>query len=162
MVRRRCRVIITSDAGEDGKMTFEDLGNAVRRVEIDFGVKIRFEKFDIDGKVNDTSATFAIGEITYPEDPAKKGLLLYIKPCLDDRAPLSVRSYAKLNDKFPHDSTTNQFFGETQFEAYRALGEHIVDTIAKDATYSDAASFITAIKSKAAGVQLKKSAKAGE
>ncbi len=30
---------------------------------------------------------------------------------------------------FPHHSTADQFFTETQFEAYRALGEHIGDKL---------------------------------
>jgi hypothetical protein len=30
---------------------------------------------------------------------------------------------------FPHHPTANQFFTETQFEAYRALGEHIGDKL---------------------------------
>ena len=40
------------------------------------------------------------------------------------RPSLYVRDYAEQNPQFPHQSTTNQFFTETQFEAYRALGYH--------------------------------------
>jgi hypothetical protein len=40
MVRRRCRTIVVSDAGADPKCTLEDLGNAVRKIAIDFGVRI--------------------------------------------------------------------------------------------------------------------------
>ena len=42
MVRRRCRFIVVSDAGCDPDFAFEDLGNAVRKIEIDLGVPIRF------------------------------------------------------------------------------------------------------------------------
>jgi hypothetical protein len=38
MVRRRCRFIVVSDAGCDPQCSFEDLGNAVRKIYIDFGV----------------------------------------------------------------------------------------------------------------------------
>ena len=47
MVRRRCRIIVVSDAGADPKCTLEDLGNAVRKVYIDLGVKIEFRRIHV-------------------------------------------------------------------------------------------------------------------
>ena len=41
MVRRRCRFIVAIDAGCDPKFAFEDLGNAVRKIYIDLGIRIR-------------------------------------------------------------------------------------------------------------------------
>ena len=35
--------------------------------------------------------------------------------------------YRHRNPTFPHQSTADQFFGEDQFEAYRALGQHIAE-----------------------------------
>ncbi|GLH81388.1 hypothetical protein SSBR45G_62970 [Bradyrhizobium sp. SSBR45G] len=145
MIRRRCRLIVVSDGGEDLKMTFEDLGNAVRRAELDFGAQIRFETFRITGKVDEADPCFAIGEITYPEARENKGILVYVKPCRDDKAPISVRSYAALNEAFPHEPTTDQFFGETQFEAYRALGEHAIGTILPAGGIADLKSLLRAI-----------------
>jgi predicted acylesterase/phospholipase RssA len=46
MVRRRCRFIVAVDAGCDPEFAFEDLGNAVRKIEIDLGVPIRFSGLD--------------------------------------------------------------------------------------------------------------------
>ena len=43
----------------------------------------------------------------------------------DNAAPVFVLNYHKKNPHFPHHSTTDQFFDEVQFEAYRMLGEHI-------------------------------------
>ena len=43
MVRRRCRLIVVVDAGCDPDFAFEDLGNAVRKIYIDLGVRITFE-----------------------------------------------------------------------------------------------------------------------
>ena len=43
MVRRRCRLIVVIDAGCDPDFAFEDLGNAVRKIYIDLGVRITFE-----------------------------------------------------------------------------------------------------------------------
>ena len=43
LVRRRCRYIIACDAGEDGAMSFEDLGNAIEKCRADFGVDIEID-----------------------------------------------------------------------------------------------------------------------
>jgi hypothetical protein len=144
MLRRRCGLVVVSDGSADGKMTFEDLGNSVRRAEIDLGVTVRFETFDITGTLSETSSTCAIATINYPGPVSDTGLLLYIKPSRDDKAPLSVRSYAALHTQFPHEPTTDQFFGEMQFEAYRALGEHVIDTIAAPGPYADIREFVAA------------------
>ena len=36
-----------------------------------------------------------------------------------------VRAYRAAHPDFPHEPTSDQFFSETQFESYRALGEQI-------------------------------------
>jgi hypothetical protein len=46
MVRRRCRFIVVIDAGCDPDFAFEDLGNAVRKIYIDLGIRITFEELD--------------------------------------------------------------------------------------------------------------------
>ena len=45
MVLRRCRHIIVVDADADSEFQFEDLGNAIRKIEIDLGVPITFPDF---------------------------------------------------------------------------------------------------------------------
>jgi len=42
LIRRRCRLIVVSDAGADPDFQFGDLQNTVRRVSQDFGVNIEF------------------------------------------------------------------------------------------------------------------------
>ncbi|HEY5305118.1 MAG TPA: patatin-like phospholipase family protein [Pseudolabrys sp.] len=132
MVRRRCRFIVIIDAGSDPKCTFEDLGNFVRRAALDFGVKIHFRKLDIKARaVPPVSGIHcAVADIVYPDSSALPGLLLYIKPGYNGVGPASVISYANQHDDFPHESTSNQWFGEIQFEAYRALGEYVMESIA--------------------------------
>ncbi len=50
MIRRHCRFIVISDASCDPECTFEDLGNATRKIYIDFGVSIEFEKLSIQAR----------------------------------------------------------------------------------------------------------------
>ena len=40
MVLRRCHRIVVIDAGRDTDYVFEDLGNAIRKIRIDFGIPI--------------------------------------------------------------------------------------------------------------------------
>jgi hypothetical protein len=44
-------------------------------------------------------------------------------------APVDVRSYGTVNPKFPHESTLDQWFGESRFESYRRLGEYLMDEL---------------------------------
>ncbi|HEY6348986.1 MAG TPA: hypothetical protein VI636_06210 [Candidatus Angelobacter sp.] len=75
----------------------------------------------------------AVGLITYPQRDLSgkptQGVLLYIKSSLTGDEEADVLSQHLSNPAFPHDTTLNQFFNETQFEAYRALGQHMFESI---------------------------------
>jgi hypothetical protein len=137
MVRRRCRLIVVSDAGFDPDFRLEDLSNAVRKIAIDLGIEIRFKRLEllmprpVDGSdVKAGAECHAIGEIDYSTDGAERtGLLLYIKAGYRSVESAGVRGYANANRDFPHQSTANQWFTESQFESYRALGFEITDDI---------------------------------
>lgn len=129
MVLRRCRYIVVVDAGQDHECRFEDLGNALRKIRIDLGIRIRLDKVMIG---SETGRYCAVGDILYQEmdgDQAENGHLLYIKPSLCGGEPQDVLHYKKLNKLFPHESTADQWFSEQQFESYRILGRHAVDAI---------------------------------
>lgn len=131
MVRRRCRFIVVSDAGCDPKCTFEDLGNAARKCFIDFGVSIAFSELKIGARRDPpaASARVALGVVTYPGSDTP-GVLLYVKPTYcGTTEPPQVRSYAASHPTFPHEPTGDQWFSESQLEAYRALGAHIFERV---------------------------------
>jgi predicted acylesterase/phospholipase RssA len=142
MVRRRCRHIIAVDAGADPDYGFQDLGNAVRKIAIDLGVTIRFHGLDKLKKRPEKGITgqgypyHAIGEIDYPAadggDPSGLGVILYIKAGYHGVEDAGIRAYAAANPTFPHESTIDQWFSESQFESYRALGFEITDGILND------------------------------
>jgi hypothetical protein len=140
MVIRRCRTIVVIDAGQDEKYAFEDLGNAVRKIRIDLGVRIELQKMNIyppsiNRKTEEFPKYCAIGEIWYSDlGEGVNGWLIYIKPALIDgeSEPVDIFHYAKQNPAFPHEPTlSDQWFSESQFESYRMLGSHIVDRLAK-------------------------------
>jgi hypothetical protein len=135
MVLRRCHTIVVSDGGCDPSCAFEDLGNAIRKIRIDFGIPIEFEEILIYARENGGPARpgkyGAIGKIHYSRvDPgADDGTLIYLKPAFYGAEPMDVFNYARTSMTFPHETTGDQFFSESQFESYRALGSHVVDQI---------------------------------
>ena len=137
MVRRRCRYIVVCDAGQDPTFVFEDLGNAVRKIYIDFGVRIVFDTplsiFPRQSVSSNNCAHYsAIGTILYSEVDGVAdcdGKLLYVKPAFYGKEPADVCSYAKKFLDFPHDTTADQFFSESQFESYRGLGFYVMDKL---------------------------------
>jgi len=133
MIRRRCRVIVVSDAGCDPDCTFEDLGNAVRKIWIDFGVRIAFKKIEIGRRGSDPKPKlyYALGRITYPESPDTDAYVIYVKPGFmnNGEEPADVAAYALANVAFPHETTADQFFTESQLESYRSLGYYTMNKI---------------------------------
>jgi hypothetical protein len=146
MVRRRCRFILVSDAGCDPEFRLEDLGNAVRKIGIDLGVRIRFEKLEAlkpRGAASDGGQTqnyHAIAEVDYraADGGGENGVILFVKPGFHGDESAGVRSYAMAHPDFPHQATIDQWFGESQFESYRALGFEILDGILSRALAADA------------------------
>lgn len=141
MVLRRCRYIVLSDAAADEKFTFSEISNAIQKCYVDLGVTIRF-KNGIDIFSRETAAEnkdrrkrFAIAEIIYPERDGNKhfiGHLIYIRPTFYGTEPTDVLNYANAQATFPHQTTSDQFFDEKQFEAYRSLGFYTMERILGD------------------------------
>lgn len=141
MVRRRCRFVVVIDAGCDPDFAFEDLGNAVRKIYIDLGIRIQFKALEalrnhpLDGDIENIPY-FAIGTIHYKEadggEEGDNGRILYIKPAYHGSEGVGIRSYATANRKFPHEPTADQWFTESQFESYRSLGREIGDKVLGD------------------------------
>lgn len=144
LVRRRVPVIILSDGSADPDANFDDFGNAVERIRVDFGTRIRFIDDDYDlsgiqpgsyscGKQNSLYAEkyklskrgYAIGDIVYPkvgDQEAFIGKLVYIKAVLIKDLPRDLYAYKAANPNYPNQPTTDQFFDQRQFESYRELG----------------------------------------
>jgi hypothetical protein len=128
MVLRRCHRVVVIDAGQDGKYVFEDLGNAVRKIRIDLGIPIAIDiERIVPEDADHTQPLFcALGTIDYAAvDPsAPAGQLVYIKPLITAGVPTDIRNYRSAHGDFPHESTSDQFFSESQLESYRMLGWH--------------------------------------
>jgi hypothetical protein len=137
MVLRRCRLVVIGDASSDEDYTFQSLGLSIRQIRIDLGVPIKFDKFHITGRSKDGKGTYcAIGKILYScVDGCSEemdGTLILIKATLVGDEPRDVLNYASEHTTFPQEFIGDQWFSESQFESYRALGSHIVDALCKE------------------------------
>ncbi|WDE10219.1 hypothetical protein [Thalassomonas haliotis] len=160
LVRRRLPVIVLSDGGADPNAQYDDFGNAVERIRVDFGVRIRFPdpEFNLWGMSPGSAALdtaenkadsniigeqeqqlaqrgYAIGDIVYPgvgEHKAFVGKLVYIKATLVDKLPRDLYAYKAANPEYPNQPTSDQFFDERQFESYRELGYQLTKQFIQD------------------------------
>jgi hypothetical protein len=124
LLRRRCKFIIAVDAEADPDYRFRSLMRLMRHARIDFGIDVRMDLGDLQPiQSGFAKAHFVLGVIDYGDD--EQGYLLYIKSSLTGNEPDSLLDYRQDHLTFPHETTADQFFDEAQFEAYRALGEHI-------------------------------------
>ncbi|HKA62366.1 MAG TPA: hypothetical protein VKH83_08060 [Methylomirabilota bacterium] len=143
MVLRRCHLIVVSDGSCDAHCDMNDLGGSIRKIRADLGIPIDFPGgISIYPRSADVATLarglyWAVGRIRYSlvdppptDDPAAReardGWLLYLKAAYYGTEPPDIYEYARANDQFPHESTVDQFFTESQFESYRMLGLHAV------------------------------------
>jgi hypothetical protein len=140
MVLRRCHFIVVSDGGEDPECAYADLGEAVRKIRIDFGIPIEFGTMTIYPRsaidtLKSPGHNCAVGRIRYSVvdgADAPDGIIVYIKPVCYGDEPRDIYEYFKTNPTFPHESTGDQFFSESQFESYRMLGAYTMEKFCTD------------------------------
>lgn len=129
LVRRRCRYIISCDAGQDPELNCDDLGSAIRKCYADFGIEIEIDVSPIRNRQEGSRSQWhcAVGTIHYGrvDKGAAPGTLIYLKSSLTGDEPTDILSYDARDSRFPHQSTADQWFDEPQFESYRKLGRHI-------------------------------------
>ena len=133
MVRRRCHRILVVDAGADPKYEYSDLFSTVRKIRVDLGIRIGVPQklpgqADFQGCGRMVTARIHYSDRDGGEPDDVDGVLFVLKPLLNGCEPPDLREYAATTSKskgvFPQQSTADQFFDETQFESYRALGLH--------------------------------------
>ena len=155
LVRRHCYRIVICDAEQDENYFFEGIANAIRKCRIDFGAEITLDlgKLRLVELTGNCQSHWAEGTIRYPETPeGKEGKILYIKSSLTGAGkytiakdkdvdlpaePVDIINYKFTHQHFPHDTTANQWFTESQFESYRRLGCHVIAEVDACQMWSD-------------------------
>lgn len=127
LLRRRCRFILVSDAGADPDTTLADLAQAVQRARADFGADVElcadpFYRLEA-GSLRER--TWLAGRVTYAD--GSHGEIIYLKALMRAGLSADIFGYWRVNPEFPDQPTSNQFYGEMQFDSYRELGRQLVN-----------------------------------
>jgi hypothetical protein len=139
LVERGCRYIYVLDDGADPKPCFSDMGDLLRRCRIDFGAEIDLADgvavFAQDRVSRLATAHVVRGTITYSPAHLRMlgwseteiaagttGFILWVKPAVTKDDSVDLRQYHLENTDFPQQTTVDQWYDESQFESYRALG----------------------------------------
>jgi hypothetical protein len=143
LVRRRLKLILVCDATADPDFKFVDLANAIEKVRADFGAIVEITSNDLAALVpqapKDKSARdsgmlaaergYLIAPIRYSrregqvgDADAERGCLIYLKATFFKELFADLHGYRRAHPTFPNQSTSDQFFNEKKFEAYRELG----------------------------------------
>lgn len=152
LLQRRCRLIISSDAGCDHGHDFADLLRLERLSRLLNHGQLHgpapnrgglpLHLVQPHGEHNPRSAYpphprdvrlcprhLIIGRIEYPDfDNSKQpeyGYFVYLKPSLTGDEANDLLGYAAAYPEFPHDPTPDQLYGIDRYESYRQLGFHI-------------------------------------
>jgi hypothetical protein len=156
LVRRQCRHIIVCDAEADPEMKFEGMGAAITKCRADFGAEIDLDLRPLrkQEETNYSKAHCVVGTIRYPPPKGQgapapvattccsmgdegrdeyTGVIVYMKTSLVGDEPADLLAHQLKCAAFPQDSTANQWFTETLFEAYRRLGHHVAMTTIRPA-----------------------------
>jgi hypothetical protein len=156
LVRRRCSYIIVCDAEEDSEIKFEGMGAAITKCRADFGAEIDLDLRPLRKQMETgySRAHCVVGTIRYPPprgevtkagvstpcicmgddgDDDYTGVIVYMKSSLVGDEPPDLLTHQLKCSAFPQDSTANQWFTETLFEAYRRLGHHVAMTTIRPA-----------------------------
>jgi hypothetical protein len=147
LLRRRCKYVIIGDGEADPDVHFAGLATLIRCASLDLGIEIDIDLDEIRlrgrsrrdrGRVG--KAHWVLGTIRYPErdeeNRRREGFLLYVKSSFTGDESVAIQEYRHRYPAFPHQATADQFFDEDQFEAYRALGQHVAESTLASASGS--------------------------
>jgi hypothetical protein len=139
LLRRRCGLIVALDAACDARYEFEDLRNLMVRARQELGITIDFLQSPERMIRPVASSGFSLSHFVVARahglpgsDAAAhgyEGLIIYAKSSL--RAASSWKAFGKdksiayktYHPTFPHETTGDQFFDESQWKAYFNLGQ---------------------------------------
>lgn len=150
LLLERASVIVLADCGADPGYSFEDIENLVRKARIDMNITITFRQprdpglfspaTDDDPECDwcetigyfgtlqdlakdDNESCLALATIHYPDAPP--AILIVVKPNICRSVSMDVANYKRQCPLFPQEPTSDQFFSESQWESYFALGNEL-------------------------------------
>lgn len=71
----------------------------------------------------------ALAVVNYENRDKPDSLIVYVKPTVVGNEPPDIAQYHADHQNFPHQTTSDQFFDEAQWESYRKLGQLITERV---------------------------------
>ena len=146
LLRRKCQVIVCLDASGDDLITCGTFVEALSLAEEELGVDVSIDLSPLaprkaasprygvlgalDGRLSQRSVVR--GRITYWDGTV--GHIVLAKASLTEATPGVVLAHAARQKRptFPNDSTGDQFFDQSQFNAYSELGRHVSAEVVRE------------------------------
>ncbi len=119
-LRRRPAVIIVLDASNDSENSFRALGEAVATARMDLDCEIEIDPAPMLTTDGVAKIAWVDGKLTYSDGAT--ATVHFAKAVKLDGTRLDTRVYAGRHPEFPRTGTSDQSYGEFDFEAYRQLG----------------------------------------
>ncbi len=130
LLRRKCRLVVVGDGEADPDLSFPSLTLVLQAAKARLNTRVEWSQDSIHLWEKTESNSTAdrphsgLGRIWYPGDETP-AYIIYLKSSIKGDEPSEVKGYARKHEAFPHESTSDQFFDPSQFDAYRDLGIHI-------------------------------------
>ncbi len=125
--RRPARLIVLDGTGDD-EDRFPVVGDAVATVRMDHDIEVDFDPSPLlRGGMKYPEATHVRATARYPGPERSQCEITYIKCALPKGLSWDLEAYRLRNPDFPATTQRFEMFDEFDFEAYRKLGESLVD-----------------------------------
>jgi hypothetical protein len=161
LVKRKCKVIIISDASEDLSGCLDSLARAIVRCRLDFRVEIDLRLKELVPHESGVSRGFAFGTVSYGGADGI-GILIYLRSTLIEGLPHDLMSRSVSDKPFPSHPTTKQWFTESRFESYRELGYQVARAFLAALGKPNGTNFVARCEAAARSASAKSGAGEGE
>jgi len=126
-LRRKPAQVIVIDASNDAEDRFTALAEAIATARMDHGIQVDIDPAPmVRGAKPRADRAWAYGLATHPltegEGKPYKTEIFFVKAVLAGHLEWDLEQYAVEHSDFPRRTTGDQFYDEWDFEAYRALG----------------------------------------
>lgn len=133
-LRRRPAQVIVIDASNDPEDRFNALGEAIATARMDHDIRVDIDPAPMTrGSKSRADRAWAYGIATHPRRPDEekpyKTEIFYLKAVLVEHLDWDIEQYAAGHPDFPRRTTGDQFYDEWDFEAYRALGFSLAQSL---------------------------------
>ncbi|HTH53303.1 MAG TPA: hypothetical protein VL495_05100, partial [Edaphobacter sp.] len=101
LVRRHCTTIVICDAEQDGGLTFQGIGMAIRKCRIDHGAEITLDLSRLEPSGTPPASPFCCIDGTIRYSNGTLGQILYLKSVYTANLPADLVNFHKENPTFP-------------------------------------------------------------